>query len=243
MGTSTYPPTTRLSTIGIITCRLSMHANSQDPSPPSPTDNEISPPCVSSCPSSKDSPPSHTKPFTRVRAPEGYVEEGRGKSTSADLASQYRHVGLPVREHNATQTQTHTINTLTRAQSEPRGESCPPPDRGRNRRESSARGDTHAEATSKDAASECHAADTPRGGAVHYNEADGALELHRGWWLRDSAPAEGGKPWHLLRQRDAICDSRGGSSLPRSWARKDIRWRHGKRRMGSSQGVHILVCA
>lgn len=128
---------------------------------------------MSSCPSSKDSPPSRTKPFTGVCAPEGYVEEGRGKSIPADLASQYRHVGLPVREHNATQTQTHTINTLTRAQSEPRGESCPPPDRGRNRRESSAHGDTHAEATSKDAASECHAADTPRGGAVHYNEADG----------------------------------------------------------------------
>lgn len=103
----------------------------------SPTDNEISPPCVSSCPSSKDSPPSHTKPFTAVCAQEGSVEE-RGKSIPADLASQYRHVGLPVREHNATQTQRYTINTLIRAQSEPRGESCPLPDRGRNRRECSA---------------------------------------------------------------------------------------------------------
>lgn len=38
---------------------------------PSPTDNEISPPCVSLCPSSRDSPPSHTKPFAAVRAQEG----------------------------------------------------------------------------------------------------------------------------------------------------------------------------
>lgn len=83
---------------------------------PSPTDNEISPPCVSSCPSSKDSPPSHTKPLTGVCAPEGYVEQDSKKSIPANLASQYRHVGLPVQEtQRNTNTDLHDKHTRSGA--------------------------------------------------------------------------------------------------------------------------------
>lgn len=45
-----------------------MHKGSQDPSPASPIDNEISPPCGSSCPSWIDSPPSHNGPPQAVCA-------------------------------------------------------------------------------------------------------------------------------------------------------------------------------
>lgn len=96
---------------------------------PSPIDNEISSPCMSSCPSSKDSPQSHTS-LPRLSVLKKVLRrerEGGEKANPADLASQYLHVGLPVRECKVVH---KNILIHTRARSERGGESCPHPNRG-----------------------------------------------------------------------------------------------------------------
>lgn len=105
VGTHAYPPATRLSTTGIVTCRLACTQKVRAPPLPSPTDNEISPPCVSLCPSSRDSPPSHTKPSEAVCAQEGYVEEREGYSGRSGVA-------VPARRIAGARTQRNT-NTCT----------------------------------------------------------------------------------------------------------------------------------
>lgn len=66
-------------------------------------------------------------------------------------------------------------------------------DSGCNRREPSAHGDAHSEATSRDVASEYHIANMPRGGAVRrMRRKGGCCARVAWWWLRDSAPAESG---------------------------------------------------
>lgn len=195
---------------------------------PSPIDNEISSPCVSSCPSSKDSPPSHTeKPSTARLCSRRFCAEEEKEKKRPTRPIWRRSTGTSdCRCENVmqyTKTYTYTLGrdrdgAASHVHIRIEGSGC-------NRRESaSARGDAHSEAISKDVSERMpDRGYATRGGAGPALDRRScclvvaAVVVERFGAGKRRAPA--GRGASVVGRRVATCDSRSGSSIPRLWAR------------------------